>query len=70
MIDISFLRSPKPPVLRMGGMEFMDWQENTTFYEDLIQALNNSFVPADGCFNFSKGDRETRKICINITLFS
>lgn len=58
MIDISFLKSPLSPAIKMGGLEFLDWQNKSTFYEDLVAACKEAFVPADGVFIFSKGIRE------------
>ena len=58
MIDISFLRSPVTPQIKMGGLEFLDWQKNTTFFQDLSNILKDAFDPEENVFLLTKGVRD------------
>lgn len=56
MIDISFLR--KPLNLNVSGTEFLDWQNNTSFFDELKDLLTSSFDSKENRFDLTKGDRE------------
>lgn len=58
MIDINFLKRPNPPLLNMRGTEFMDWQNNSTFYSDVVDALTAIYDPEKKEFDLIKSARD------------
>lgn len=58
MIDLSFLKSPGVIGHKFSGMEYMDWQTNSTVFNQLVAVLSEAYIPAEKRFDFGKGIRE------------
>ena len=57
MIDISFLKRPTPLPFEFSGLEYLDWQNKSSVFNELKTVLEDAFNPTLKVFDFNRNVR-------------